>query len=349
MRRIALAIAILLVSGGRRPVTAQTAAENLQRAIQFYQGLEVERARDVFLQVISPSSPFQVTNEQRVTAYKYLGASLATLGQRDSAMVYFQAAIERDPFADLDQTFTPQERAAFNAAKLRLFKISARPIALATIDPRSQTIKFSVVTTHAANLVVEVHNVDDGTSIPLFAGDNDGFREINWNGTMQRGGLAPTGPYELAIRGQSMRATGGRDSTKILFDITQQFDALEDTLRNIGPADLLPEQYTPAAARSNLILGGVIAAAAILIPFTIGAGPLDMPPGPAVGVAGLGAVAGVVAYLSLTSRPEIPANVAENARRRAARDQANQAILAANNEKLGRTRLIFTPIAATVQ
>jgi hypothetical protein len=74
-----------------------------------------------------------------------------------------------------------------------------------------------------------------------------------------------------------------------------------------------------------------------------------MPPGPAVGIAGLGAITGVVAYLSLTSRPEIPANVAENARRRAARDQANQVIVAANNEKLGRTRLVFTPIAATVQ
>ena len=355
MKRLALA-ALLLVVGGRQPASAQT-AENLTRAIQLYQRLEVERARDVFLQVISPSSPFEVSPAQRVVAYKYLGATYATLGMQDTARTYFQAAIERDPFADLDSTFTTQERAAFNAARLRVFKVAARPLGWSgttpagvpvTIDPRSQTIKFTVVTTHAANLVVEVHNVDDGSVIPLYAGDNEGLREITWNGSQQRGGLAPTGPYELAITGQSMRANGGRDSTKILFDITQQFAALEDTLRSLGGSETLPARYRPSVARSNLILGGVVATVAAAIPFTVGSG-LNMPPGPALGVAGLGALTGVFAYMSMTRRPEIPANVAENARRHAARGQANQAVLGRNAAKLAQTKLLFTPIASTVQ
>ena len=357
-RRSSLALAILLVAGGGQSASAQT-AENLQRAIRFYEGLEVDRARDVFLQVISPSSPFEVTPAQRATAYIYLGATLATLGQPDSARTYFQAAIERDPFADLDPAkFSAQERQVFAAAKQRVFKVAARPLGWTSerptgvpvrIDPRTQPLKFSVVTTHSANLVVEVHNVDDGTTIALYAGENDGLRELSWNGSLQRGGLVPTGPYELAITGTSMRATGGRDSTKILFDITQEHGALEDTLRSLAPGDLLPERYTISAARKNLFLGAIVTAVAVAIPLTVGAGSLDMPAGPAIGVGAVGALTGVVAYLSLTQKPEIPENVAENARRRAARDQANQAIVSRNNAKLAETRLLFTPIAATVQ
>lgn len=354
VRRLALAALILAVSGARGPVSAQT-AENLQRAIQFYTNLEVDRARDLFLQVISPSSPFEVTTAQRVTAYKYLGAALATISaganspQRDSAITYFRAAIERDPFTDLDQTFSAQERAVFTESKRRVFKVGGRPVALDTIDPRTETIRFSVVTTHAANLVVEINKADEDLRFALYAGDNDGLKEITWNGSEQRGGLVPTGPYELIIKGTSMLATGGKDSTKILFDITQQFAALDDTVRNFAPADLLPETYPPSDALKNLILGGVLAVTAAAIPFTLGFGSLNMPPGPALGVSALGAIAGVVAYVSLTNRPEIPANVAENARRRAARDQANQAIITGNNEKLAATKLIFTPVAAAIQ
>ncbi len=352
MRRWAPAALVLV--GAAVPARAQT-AENLQRAIQLYTNLEVDRARDLFLQVISPSSPFEVTTAQRVTAYKYLGAALATLAagantpQRDSAITYFRAAIERDPFTDLDDTFSPQERAVFNESKRRVFKVAGRPIAQTTIDPRTQTIKFSVVTTHDARLTVEVNKADEDLRFPLFAGDNSGLREITWNGSMQRGGLVPTGPYELVISGQSLLATGGADSTRILFDVTQEFEPLADTLRSISEGDLLPEKYTPAAARRNLFLGGAVAAVALAIPFTLGSGPLDMPAGPALGVATLGALTGVLAYMNVTNRPEIPGAVAENARRRAARDQANQAIIAANNAKLAETKLLFTPVAAAIQ
>src|SRR5438552_4071685 len=158
MRRAGLMVLVLCSAAASR-AAAQT-QENLQRAIALYDNLEVERARDMFLQVISPSSPFEVTTAQRVTAYKYLGASLATLGRRDTALTYFKGAIERDPFVDLDpQVFTATERQVFGEAKRTLFKCGARPITLTRIDPRSARIVFTVLTTHAADLTVEVNNV----------------------------------------------------------------------------------------------------------------------------------------------------------------------------------------------
>ena len=90
----------------------------LHRAIRLYEDLQVERALAMFREVISPSTPFVVSTGQRVIAYKYLGAAHATLGQPDSASVYFRAAIERDPFVDLDgHDFTAREREVFAECK----------------------------------------------------------------------------------------------------------------------------------------------------------------------------------------------------------------------------------------
>src|SRR5207247_2292682 len=83
--------------------------------------LEVERALPLLRQIISPNWPFEVTRDQRVDAYKYLGACLAVAGKRDSAVLYFRAAIERDPFTDLDPSlFTPAQLATFGEARRRI-------------------------------------------------------------------------------------------------------------------------------------------------------------------------------------------------------------------------------------
>ena len=112
--RLKLLLALALLAPA--PLFAQ-ADEQLRRAIQRYENLEIEQARAIFQQVISPSSPFPVTEAQRVVAYKYLGATMATLGIRDTAELYFMAAIGRDPLVDLDpRSFSEQERQVFLAA-----------------------------------------------------------------------------------------------------------------------------------------------------------------------------------------------------------------------------------------
>src|SRR6185503_15648719 len=90
-------------------------------------------------QVVSPSSPFEVSPAQRVEAYKYLGASLAIIGMRDSAVVYFRAALERDPFTDLEpQLFTPDQLATFGQARQLTFSLGARPVTPIRLDPRGE-------------------------------------------------------------------------------------------------------------------------------------------------------------------------------------------------------------------
>src|SRR5947199_9556782 len=86
----------------------------LQQASEFYERLDVERALPLLRQIVSPNWPFEVTREQRVEAYKYLGACLTLAGKRDSAVLFFRAAIERDPFTELDPNlFTPPQLPTF--------------------------------------------------------------------------------------------------------------------------------------------------------------------------------------------------------------------------------------------
>ena len=121
-------VALALASSPRRASAQGSTAESLEQATKLYEDLQVERALVLLRQVISPSSPFEVSREQRVQAYTYLGASLAILGMRDSSIAYFRAALERDPFTDLDPSrFTERERSAFGEARIRTLAVGARP------------------------------------------------------------------------------------------------------------------------------------------------------------------------------------------------------------------------------
>jgi tetratricopeptide (TPR) repeat protein len=329
------------------PLKAQTnTAEMLQRAIHLYQQVEIEQALVILRQIISPSSPFEVSREQRVQAYTYLGAALALeqgAQRRDSAIVYFRAAIERDPFVDLDpQDFSPAQLSAFAEAKNRTFAVAVRSVRADTVQPGTSTLTFRSLTSHAATLHVEIR-LGDATRRVLYDGPNDGLREIGWDGTVGAGELPAAGRYELMVIARS-NLLGLMDSASVFFDVALDHPPLEDTLPDLGLQDLLPEVH-PASAPANDLLKGIgVAAAALLIQRALPAGSLG--PGRAGlsgAVAGIEALAGVFAYFGGRSHREIPANIAENQRRQAARLARNAEIAQRNGEALRQSKLVITP------
>ncbi len=344
MSRIAL-VALLL--GAPAAGAAQgTTAEMLDRAVHYHAELDVEREVAILRGIVSPNSPFIVTQEQRGLAYKYLGAALVVRGQADSGILYFRAAIERDPFTELEpQKFTPKELAAFGEAQRLTFALGVRPVMPDTIDPRTERLTFTVLSTHAAALRVELRATGASTVLPLYAGDNDGPRELQWDGLLGDGRLAPPGRYELLVTGSS-RLNERRDSTRLYFSLDHDHLPLDDTLPALRSDELLPEQLPPGMARSELLKGFGLAAAALLIPRTLANG--DLQGGGrtlAVGVAGVVSAAGVAGFIHRQRHREIPANVVANARRRAERATANAAIVQRNRERLAETRLVIGPAA----
>jgi len=328
-------------------LTAQgTTAELLDQAARYHAALDVERELVILRRVISPNSPFVVTHEQRVTAYKYLGAALVVLGQPDSGVVYFRAALERDPFVDLEpQKFTPAELTAFSRAKQLTFGLGIRDVSFDTIDPRTERVSFTVLSTHLAQLQVIVRPAGTPEGLILYTGVSDGQRELLWNGLLERGGLAGSGRYELFVLGMS-RSTQRLDSARAYFSIQQDYPPLADTIPDLRPEDLLPERHPASIARRELLKALGIAAGALLIPATLANGEMDDGGKKLAGGVAITATAlGAAGFLHRQRHREIPANIAENARRRADRASQNAAIMQANRERLSQARLIVAPAA----
>lgn len=320
-------------------------AELLQQARELYERLEIERALPILRQVVSPGWPLEVTNAQRVEAYKYLGAALVLRGKPDSAVLYFRAALERDAFADLDPAqFTPAQEAAFAVARRRTFSVGARPIPETRLDPRTGRLTVTVVTTHAATLYATLRALGGTDRVVLYDGVNDGAREIGWNGLGPDGRLAPPGRYDLSLVGRSQINTQS-DSLRLYLDVQYDVEPLEDTLPAFGDGELLPERHPESTAGTDLLKGlgvavGALAVGSLLANDRLGTGHEGRI------MAGAATVGGIAAFSYRRAHRAIPRNVALNDTRRAARATANAMIQQRNAGRIARTTLLITPASA---
>ena len=339
LKRILLA-AILIAT----PVAVgaqQSTADQLQRAKAMYAAFNIEGARPILLNIISPNYLLSVTPAQKVEALKYLGASYAILDKADSAATFFTAALDFDPFTALDpREFGSAEQAAFSQAKRNIFKIAIRPVSPRVLDT---THAFRLITTHRANLTVTLIDTRDTTRREiLFQAENDGLRDIPWQGLLRSGARADSAVYELRAEGRSVLGAAGVTVDRQLFRIEHVFAPLEDSLPPFASTEMLIEEYQPSAPWFDLVKGSALAAAAISIPLV--ALNSDVPwRGHAAIAAGAGAAAGGIAFQFRRQNRKIPANVAENERRRAQRNEFNAQVRSRNAQRLAATILLICP------
>ena len=340
-------VALAMVLAAPSAAVAQdTSAAVLQRARSYYEGLDLERALPLLRQIVSPHWSFAVTTAQRVEAYTYLAAALVLVGQRDSAVSYFAAALARDPFTDLDPLeFTPAQTMAFAAARSRVFAVAARPVAPTRADVRTERIRFTVATTHSAALQVSLHPVDAGTRFPIFEGESEGAREVVWDGLSPDRRLAAPGRYMLSVVGRS-RLSARTDSASVFFLVAHEAVTLEDTLPDLGRTARLPERAGAGGAPRELAKGVLVAAGALLLSGAVvnrelGGGEQ----GGATLVAGMAVAAGAAGFLALSRRHDLPANIQANLQRETERRAANQAIRQRNADRLAQAVLVITPAA----
>lgn len=338
-------LAAAISSSPRRAVAQGSTAESLDQATKLYEDLQVERALVILRQVISPSSPFEVSQEQRVRAYTYLGASLAILGMRDSSIAYFRAALERDPFTDLDPTrFTERERSAFAEARRRTLAVAARPLTPRRIDPRTDAIPMLIVATHAAAVRAEVVAAGDTTGVPVFDRESEGVRELSWNARLADGRIAPAGRYWLVLRARDR--AGLTDSSSVSFELAHDLPALEDSIPLPTVAELLPERWPRSSAYRQLGKGVAFAAGGLAIS-TLGSSKLDgggRPLGGGIAIAGI--TAGLAGAIDRWRHPVNDAAVAANRRRLDAVAARNAEIAARNAARLALLRIIVIPSGA---
>ena len=344
MRRMSsitrLACAAALLVGWPAVGRAQT-EENLRKAIEMYNSFNIEGARPILLNIISPSYLLSVSTEQKVRAFKYLGASYAVLDKPDSAVAFFTAALDHDPFTDLDpREFSASELGAFNLAKQRIFKIAIKPIAPRKLDTN---YVFRMVTTHRANLTIELlQQSDTNRKEILYQGESDGPREIRWSGLLRSGTRADSAIYELRAIGTS-RVQSGTGADRQLFRIEYAFEPLEDTLATIPESELLPEQYRPSAPLRDLFKGSALTFAAIALPLIVVNNDVSWKPH-AAAAALIGAASAGISFSYRRNHRDIPANVRENNRRRQQRNLFNKGVTDRNGARKAAMMLLICPV-----
>src|SRR2546425_5586316 len=326
MRGLVLCLALVVAAPPAARAQPDT-ADLLRQAQELYERLEIERALPLLRQIVSPSWPHEITKEQRVQAYTYLGASLALTGVRDSALLYFRGAIERDPFTDLDaRRFTPAQLTLFRQARRLTFAVAVRPVAAARIDPRPERATFTVVTTHVASLRVELQPAADQPAIVLFHDVNDGLREVPWDGLLPGGHLAAPGRYALAVVGRS-QLLGRSDSMRVYFTVAHEAPPLEDTLPELAPDQLLPERLYASAGRKDLLKGlgvavGALVASSVAANSDLGRDGRVL----AIAVGGMAGVAGGSGLVKARPESGLPPQGAGNSPRPTARAAAHATI-----------------------
>ncbi|MGH7644175.1 MAG: hypothetical protein ACREMR_01180 [Gemmatimonadales bacterium] len=344
MKRVAGLIAALVLAAVRGAAQAST-ADALAQAQRLYEQLEIERAIPLLRQVLSPSWQQPVSPEQRVETFTYLGASLALMGQTDSAVNYFRRAIEQDPFAALDpQRFTPAQLELFAQAGQRTLALATRPVRPARFDPRSERFAFAVATSHVALLRVELRPPGPGGSVVLFDGETERSREIPWDGLAAGGSLAPPGRYELVVIARSRVLPRG-DTVRAYFDLRHEVASLEDTLPALEPGDLLPEERSGSTAALDLAKGLAVAAGVLLAGSLASDDLGGAEESLVLAAAGAAAVTGGVTFVHGRQHRDIPQNVTANAARRAQRATANAQIRRRNADRIAQTRLLVGPAA----
>ncbi len=338
-------LAVLVLCLLPNAVSAQdSTAAVLQQARDLYERLELERALPLLRQVVSPAWAFEVKGAQRVEANLYLGSVHVLLGARDSAVAHYRAALERDAFADLDPSrFTPSQLETFRTARRAVFAVGVRPVASTRLDPRTGRMTFTVVATHTASVRCEIRRGPQAPAFPLFVGEILGLREIEWDGVLPNGQLAPSGRYAFVLLGQS-RTQARADSTSAHFDVQQEVAPLEDTLADLQGRELLPERYSNSGG--DLVKGLGVAGGALLLAGVASNRDLGRSNGMAVVVASGGLAVGVASFFTRRGRSR-PENVTANARRRVERAATNEQIRRRNADRLAQTILIITPAAGS--
>lgn len=351
LRRTLPVIAFLAIAApGAEAQVGGTTKEQIDRAKAFYEQFNVEAARPILLNIISPNYLQQISPAERVEVYKYLGASYALQDKLDSAVTFFIAALDFDPFTDLDPSkFSATEIGPFNTAKSSIFKVGLRPIEQWVIDPSADTTayNFRVITTSRAVLNVELVRQDNNEVTSLYSGESQGLRTIPWRGVLANGEFADSTTYIIRARARPPNSNADQTiTTQHFLRVEHAYAPLDDTLPSftLANGELLQSEYPVRAPWMDLIKGVVVGAIAVGIPSVALTDNLSDRQTHALVAGGLGALAGTGSFFFRRQNRAIPENVRENERRRQERDAFNNQVRQANAEKLRQRKLIVTPV-----
>lgn len=323
-------VTLLLGVACAAPLTAQTPAELLKRGVEAYQRLELQEATDLFARALARADDLDAAAREQALAY--LGASFAELGRRGDASRTFRDLLLFAPAHRLDPL-------RFSAQAVRVFddvRATTKAVALDAGGGARLTVRLTSSSPHEVTAVVL--GPDDRVLRTLFSGQLEDAGTVVWNGRLAGGEPAPPGPYTLVVASQAgPEAVFRHVRTPLVVEhIAPDTMAAPPPL----PADsLLPERRPGSSGLLPLLAGLAGGAATVVLP-DIAASP-DGTGGGRFVVGGVLGIAGVVGFLAARAGEPLPANVAENLRRREARAEEIRRVEEANRRARQDPRIVI--------
>jgi hypothetical protein len=319
--------------------------ETLARGVAALEATETERAVELLRQLVATFPPPPALSALRRDAQLQLGVASWSLGLFDSASVHFQRALIADAFTRLDpETFNPDLRAFFRAAKRATFAIGVRTPADTALVPATERWPVSVAVTRPGTLrfrlagpggydtVVASSAIDSTATVALALVGRDSV-------------ALAAGAYRLTVEWSD--ALGSAAAPPLALDVSEQ--PADTLLHEAAPSDSLYrlEVRLGPPSRASLARGLGFGVGAGVIPVLFANSRLRGVERRAVTVGVAVSLAGAAGYFLGRTRRPLPENIAYNRALRSDWEARNRAIAAANERRRGvllvRVRVVSPP------
>lgn len=184
-----------------------------QQAVRLFDSFQVEQAYAILTRIAGQAG--RLPDGEAAGVFKYLGASFAILAQEDSAIAWYSAALERDPFTELDPTrFSATELQPFEVATARVLRLGLKaPAAVG-----DSLVRFTFTTTQQAEVTIEATQQNGEARELLFRGRSVGPKVVVWDGRLLSAGGAAAQPGVWTVRVSASRESGPPLTATATFD-----------------------------------------------------------------------------------------------------------------------------------
>jgi hypothetical protein len=321
-------VAVMALAGGATGVAAQGATDLVARAVNAYEGLELDVAAGLLRRALAPPLADSLDVAERARALSYLGATEQLREHRDSAVAAFRRLVLLDPRYRLDPYLFPPEMASLFDDVRRQTKVVAIRVAADTTIPLQQGwLTAWLYPSSPHDVTVGIVREDGRPLRAVYSGLVGDSLPVRWDGRDSTGAPAPRGRLWLTV---ASRAGG---TTARLVQLPLELDvASPDTVAHPAATGLLPERATRRTGLRSLAAGLLIGAAAVSLPAVVAPG--ERSSGTRIAVGGTLALSGVIGYLAQPPGRPLPDNVAANRARRDDWRRRTDAIIAENAQRL---------------
>lgn len=333
---VILSVSLLGRAGAAQGVPQTQGDDPLALALVAYGDLEFDEAAAELRTLLSPESPTQLTTQNRIRAFMYLGAADYFRGVRDSAAASFASLLNIDPRYRPDELiFPPEVSTLFHETRLGVQAVAVELSDGVEVEGPGDRYPVRIYSTSLHDIRVQVFDRSGEIVRQIYDGAIGDSLQLLWDARYPSGDLVADGDYRLRVVSRSPQGLEVRTVEGTLHVLSMQRDTSATPVFDMD--ELRSEVRAPGSALRPTLLALGLAGLSAALPSMTGSNSDGM--GARFAVTGAIGVAGLTGFL-IRSRPvPVPENVLFNQRLRE-RHESEVERIGTENEQIRLARRI---------